>query len=625
MRATRRLMLLAGIGSILACGSPSPESGDPVADVSPTDPLGLVSLPSCGVGTMALIGKSACVSVGPTSVPEGFAPAEDDWGFHAVIPWNAECGDGGKRGKLGSSKCVPIDDCTAPFPPAGAVLVTNDVELRQALAGTAATIALDDNYYKPFEIRRDVTIVGRCAPSVEVSGQIDGVQGTLPGIEISGPHKVTIRGVTLHRNHWGIQALDHADVTVEKAYFKFNDAAGNPDDATLRVSGSLIGAGIDMMFSDGFIVSGGGHLEVDDSEFRGMHVAIDAYGLGSTAKGSGLIMTEQSNETSALVVSSDGADVTIDRSLVMAQEKWLAGARTNDPRLPKESNPARLRVENSELIRVLPTISSGVSADDGSTVELVNDTVLTRARIAIQANNGGVLSVAQTVIRPVLKTDVARRAVGQGIVLYDDSRLTFENSAVIAVAQTAILASKGTHTEMRGSLVADVWENERKGFDKRIESGQAISLNGDASIEITDSTFQDNAGASIWMGREGATLTMTRGSVIDTRPAGQSTAVAGLVGWGGTVQIEDSLFHGIPDTALAFGDAIGAVANTVLSQTPVGFRWMGASRLVESSDPARRAEFGEVLSRNVVQIETTAPELEEALPLGDCTCAASKR
>jgi hypothetical protein len=170
------------------------------------------------------------------------------------------------------------------------------------------------------------------------------------------------------------------------------------------------------------------------------------------------------------------------------------------------------------------------------------------------------------------------------------------------------------------SLVQGTFELERTGFDVRFASGQAISLSGDASLELIDSTLADNAGAAIWMGGAEASARIERSAVLATRGEA-STAVAGLVAWGGTIDVRESLFHGVPDTAIALGQVTGVVADTVLSRSAVGFRWLGDSRLVPDADEARQPMTGEILARDVVQVETEAAEVEEPLPLGDCRCS----
>jgi hypothetical protein len=99
--------------------------------------------------------------------------------------------------------------------------------------------------------------------------------------------------------------------------------------------------------------------------------------------------------------------------------------------------------------------------------------------------------------------------------------------------------------------------------------------------------------------------------------------VAGLLAWSGTVDLRSSLVHGIPGTALAFGDVTGAVFDTTLSRSDVAFRFFGQSRSVAAPDLDRLPGAGEILTHADVVVETTTAETEEALPLGDCRCGAA--
>jgi hypothetical protein len=117
-----------------------------------------------------------------------------------------------------------------------------------------------------------------------------------------------------------------------------------------------------------------------------------------------------------------------------------------------------------------------------------------------------------------------------------------------------------------------------------------------------------------------ASVKVERSVIVDTREAERSTAAVGLLAWSGTVDLRDSLVHGIPGTALAFGDAIGAVSGTTISRADVAFRFLGQSRMVAAVADDQRPGESELLTRNNVVVETRTTEAEEPLPLGDCRC-----
>src|SRR4051794_12089817 len=78
-----------------------------IAQVSPTLPSG--ERATCDVGTMPTVPGTACAKVGPTSLPQGFEPSADGWGFHAIRP-DAAC-SGATRAVIGETSCIPLDDC----------------------------------------------------------------------------------------------------------------------------------------------------------------------------------------------------------------------------------------------------------------------------------------------------------------------------------------------------------------------------------------------------------------------------------------------------------------------------------------------------------------------------------
>ncbi|MDB4936774.1 MAG: hypothetical protein JWP87_3746 [Labilithrix sp.] len=616
-RACSILALFALGVATAACSSA--DSGARVAETASAQPAppGPVEIASCGVGKMLGAGGTACVTVGPTDVPAGFARVADAWGFRAINPFG-NCPDR-FFSSIGDTICVAIDHPCSNLTPAGATLVHDQPELVAALAASkpGATIALAGGTYEPIVVDRDVKLIGACPEKVVIRGKGAGSRG----IEVRGPHSVSVRSLSISDAEFAVWATDGATVTVVQSRFSGNEcAAWIEHGATLKMNHSLFdGAGAKM--ADGVLVARGGHAELEDAELRGMHVALQAFGEGSTAKGSALVISDSSPEArSALVVASHGGDVQVDRSLIFANDTFIGGATATDPR-EVGTAPAKLRITSSELLRVLPTESGGFDVSGGSTLELVNTTFETRARVAISAETGAKVLLERTVIRPVLPTDPADGGVGAGLIINDDVRLTLDRSAVMGVLQSAIMASRGCHIRATGSLIADVWEFSRTDFGKRFDSGQAISLSGDAVLELSDSVLQNNAGASIWMDRGGkASVKVERSVIVDTREADRSTAAVGLLAWSGTVDVRDSLVHGIPGTALAFGDATGAIAGTTISRGDVAFRFLGQSRTVAAVSDDQRPGEGELLTRANIVVETTTASTEDPLPLGECRC-----
>jgi hypothetical protein len=379
--------------------------------------------------------------------------------------------------------------------------------------------------------------------------------------------------------------------------------------------------GADAKDADGVLVGDGGHADLSELELRDMHVAVQAFGTGSTVTASSRVISDRSTEPlAALVIASHGGDVQLARSLVFAKDIFIGGSSDIDAR-EAGSLPATLKITDSEILRVDPSDAGGFDVAGGSTLALVNDTFETRGRVAISAHGGANVSLERTVIRPVLPTDPANRGIGAGLVIDDGVRLTLDRSAIMGVVQSGVMASKGCHIRATGSLIADVWEYTRKDFEKRFDSGQAISLSGDAALDMTDSALVNNAGASIWMDAGGQASVKLQSSVIaSTRDRAHSSAAVGLLAWSGTVDVRDSLVHDIGGTAFVFGKVTGAVTGTTISKNDVGFRFSNGGHSVVADSADQRPGAGELLTRDDVLVETTTAETQDALPLGDCRC-----
>jgi hypothetical protein len=621
-----RLLALALVGCAVACSSS--DAGGPTTTPTANDPGTApdhVTLPTCGIGKMARAGSPSCVAVGPAAVPEGFEPAADGaWGFRAIVPAHT-CG-AAERAAIGSTDCTPIDDCSAPFPPANAKLVVaaGGMTLPAALsiAGDGDTIAIDEGTYASVVVERDVVLVGRCASKV-----IFQAAGTAKenGIGVDGGHKVSVKSVTFRGFEFGIWAGGAGtSAKVESANFeKGGAAAWVVQGASLDFAKSLVtsqGTSASTLV-DGIIVARNASATVTDSELRGVHVALDAFGVGSHVTASRLIVSERSPELlSPLVVASEGATVEVDTSRLEALNGYLGGAKALDDRDPKGNVPATLHVSKSELIRTNPTDASGFDVLGGSTFELADSTLAYRARVGISGEEAATISLVRSVIRPVSKDDAKNRVVGAAVIINDGVRLSLDGSAIVGSAQSAILASRECQIRLTGSLVADTWEYTRKDLGKRFTSGQAISLSGNASLDVTDSTLANNAGVAIWMGPDQSSVRMEHSAVIAS--AADSTAVAGLFAMSGTLELTDSLFHGIPDTAVSLRNVTGVVSRTIFSKSAVAFRVVADSTLVEDKDEARVPEAGEILTRANVLVDVDAAQTADELPLGVCRCEA---
>ncbi|MFN7133706.1 MAG: hypothetical protein ACK4N5_16635, partial [Myxococcales bacterium] len=235
----------------------------------------------CGPGTRATLGQTGCVEVGVARCAPGFAPEPSGWGCGEITP--AGC-TGATLAILGARACVPDTQCDEPFPPVSATHFVNasytDAELdathfrtiRAAIAAAPAnaTIAVyGGTYSEALELRRPMTLVGRCASQTTLQGQPQ-----VNAILASGPVEVSVRGFTLRGHRYALFANDGASVTLSSLIIEGSlgygvVATGAPArPATVKLSGTGIrdtrdggGAGP----GDALYAGGGAVVQVTDS------------------------------------------------------------------------------------------------------------------------------------------------------------------------------------------------------------------------------------------------------------------------------------------------------------------------------------------------------------------------
>lgn len=194
----------------------------------------IVPASECAAGTMALLGSRECVPVGTTACATGFEPDPSGWGCRARVP--AQACSGTTRDAIGSAGCIPVGDCSAAFPPPGALVVdrafadaelgpkkyrTIGAALSAAKAGETVAIA-DGEYAEGILARSNVTVVGRCPASVRLVGTGLGMRGVLA----DGAKNVVVKGVTLVDHHEGARAMNGGTLTLEDTVIEAPRLAG---------------------------------------------------------------------------------------------------------------------------------------------------------------------------------------------------------------------------------------------------------------------------------------------------------------------------------------------------------------------------------------------------------------
>ncbi|MDP3236310.1 MAG: right-handed parallel beta-helix repeat-containing protein [Myxococcales bacterium] len=164
-----------------------------------TDPTGWTCravVERCDAGQAAFPGEG-CSALGWSVCPAGFTPTATS--CEPVLP-SAAC-TGATRAALGQTNCVPVGDCSAPFPPpAATVFVDADggvdathfrtIAAALSAAPAGATIAIaDGRYAESLKPTRPVKLVGRCPSRVSLVGN--------PGIELIRTRDVELESLTV--------------------------------------------------------------------------------------------------------------------------------------------------------------------------------------------------------------------------------------------------------------------------------------------------------------------------------------------------------------------------------------------------------------------------------------------
>jgi hypothetical protein len=387
-RASRFVVRVAALAAlVVACGDSGPPTSDapPVGDVPSTEacPDGMrregavcleIAAATCAPGSAPFAGEVECATVGPACPAEIFDRDPSGWGC-VDRPAPAACA-GATREEVGSARCVPLGDCAAPFPPAGAIVVDDDFADNQldathfrtigaalAQAASGAVIAVEaGEYAESLAVTKPVSLVGRCPDRVTIRGG-----AARAGVRVSSVSGVTIRGLTLRGHERAVDAARGADVTVEEVYVVDSVAAG--------------------LFADA------SKLTVRRSKVEGTLPRSDGRWGWGLAGGAGSTVTAQEvaivGGISGVFAASEGTTVALSESVIARQVPNGTAARANGL---LSAMGARLELSRS-VVRDLQ--GDGAVVGDSGTVE-VRDSVLRDIRVnGSMARGHGAVAIAQ--------------------------------------------------------------------------------------------------------------------------------------------------------------------------------------------------------------------------------------
>lgn len=538
-------------------GGPAPAPGESVA---------------CAAGTMTTVDGASCTPVGPTAIPRGFEVNAEGWGFHAVRSAKACTAD--TRAGLGETTCLPVDDCDAPFPPAGAVVVRDGdaVALRQAISSARAgtTVAVDSGTYdvtaKPaFAMPSDVRIVGRCAREVVIRGAGDNnafgfERGTLrlesltfsnfyETMQVSGPTAVAeITNVVFDGNNAAVFADAGGRATVRRSVIDGKRSSRTAKD-TVR----------------GLVAFPGGSITIEDSELRDIDRPFTALKEKAQIDVRRTIATGRGLDEDVTVLAVYGGKITIEESSITSERGQFLGVgishRDNDE---SANDDASVTVVNSELSQPRGYMELGFgSAAGGSSIVIEGSTIHHSSPTALAAFEGGSRVSLRTSV--ITLADVGTKD-GFGASALSGGQLEVEGSAIIGARGVGINATgDGSRLTVSSSLVLGTTAGPSASDVGGLRSqSMGIEVAHDAVATLTGSVMADNDQAGLVVGSR-------------ARAQAEGIVVQGTKAWG-----EGGLGHGEGITLFADGN-LSLHASVVRGNAQVGFLAMRSSGVVEGT------------------------------------------
>ncbi|MDP3156535.1 MAG: hypothetical protein Q8N23_27940 [Archangium sp.] len=413
---------------------------------------------ACDAGTMSVLG-GGCVAIGWSNCPDGFA--DDGWSCEPTLP-GAAC-TGATRASIGAGSCVPVGDCAAAFPPAGATYfvderldggdATHFTTITAALAAAPAgsTIAVAPGTYREALMpSKAVKLVGQCPAQVRLIGSpalfANGVSGvelegvtvrdSLLAVRVERGGEVTLRHVVLEANlRSAVQAVDPGTrVTLEEVVVR--DTLPDPSTQT---------------FGQGIAASFGAKLTLLDVELSGNRET--SLFLDRDATEATVTRTVVSNTLPRQSTGRLGWGVAVQRGAVLTADRLVVeGSRATG--LVVGGAPSRAQLTDT-LIRRTALGVDNLGRPSGLAVAVLQGAVLSWVRGAAE-DSPGTLVHAQDPGTSATLREVTARGVTQtpgvppsGIDATDSASVVLESVAVLQTAGSALFSSS------QGELVAD--------------------------------------------------------------------------------------------------------------------------------------------------------------------------
>lgn len=541
-----------------ACGAGAPDSAggaDGPADASRV---------ACGPSSTAKVDGS-CAPVGARApaaeIASAFPKSLDGWGYTALA--GDHCSPE-TLSVLGEPSCQPVDDCSAPFPPAEAEVVVSQTTtgpkvvstLDEALAkvSTGGVVAVDAGHYGSLSLKRDVTLVGRCARDAVIG------DGKHNAVYVNGP-KVKLRGMTLESSSSPIAvakgSIDAERVVLRKATVSVG-AVGASSKVTLRRS-LVLGSGPSSL---GVMAGEGGVIVVEDSAIRDVTSGVLATDPGSRVELRRSIVDVLDGVTSSGLEASAHGHIEAENVAVRSSGARLVAVHKDvgtSGRGPSASGTATIVASVLEQQGEEMTDAPAIFVEDG---ELALSDVTLRHQAPI-----GLLVKGKATASHVTIAGSAAPAELRAAIAIESGSLDAESLAIPWAQGVGLMVDEGADLTLRESLVANVVD--------RGEGKEGILLSG-ATASLSDCELTGNAGAGL-VAIGGSAVTISRSLLRD------NASVAGALILSSSTRIEDSVLARNGEGVIGAGGAV-LLTNTELRSHGIALRAMDGMRLRDGAD-----------------------------------------
>jgi hypothetical protein len=593
-------LLPGALAFMVGCSSASPGSSSHSSS-PPRLPAGLPA-EACGAGTMPAVGHTECVAVGTPSCPAGFERSDTGWGCHAVQP--ASGCTGPTRAALGQTSCLPVDDCTAAFPPAGAdVVVTPNAvspqvsSITQALALVPAggTIAVDaGTYNEAIELTQPVHIVGRCASKVTLNAG-----SAERAVYVFGYFPASIQSMTISGGGGAIVASG-SNVTAENVYVYGSEIAALAGyGGTLTLSNSTLDAGpqadavsVQALAST---VQSGSQITMNGVEIRGYPTAFESYDPKSVITFERSIVTYDGPAVMNQFLGAwAGSTVALEQSAVFLRQSPLGTVGASLPAVD-DGPPAKVTIDQSEVYQ------SGYN-EEGIlfSVQAAASLGFTNSTLHYQAYFGfsiGQMASTASIENSVLEADPTFDTSRTALFIGTGGSATLTGSAVVnSISAGVVVGDSGSTLTVANSLIRGTLF-ERPG-PEAMEGGSAIALGvgNEGKLTVTDSSLVENQMFGLYVGKP--SLARVSGLLVDSMVKAPMPGGAITVEPGAELALTGGVLRASPESALACGSGGTVVGQTTFVSNHVAVAADSSLVVQMDSAPSQTSMTSVVLYQN---------------------------